>query len=173
MRVIGEEGEQLGVLPILDALRMARERGLDLVEVAPNAVPPVCRLLEYGKFKYEQTRKEREARKNQKIVLLKEVRLTPKTDEHDIEVKCKTIQRFLEDGDKVKVTIRFKGREMAHPQLGRQVLDTIAANLKAASNVERAPLIEGRTMTMILTGAASAKPAGAQPSPAEAPTPTV
>ncbi len=153
-------------MPTLEALRIAHERSLDLVEVAPTAVPPVCRLIDYGKFKYEQTKKEREARKNQKVVLLKEVRLTPKTDEHDIDFKSKTIQRFLEDGDKVKVTVRFKGREMAHPQLGRQVLDTIAKNLQSAATIERTPLIEGRTMTMILSpmhaqqkGAGAAAPA--------------
>ena len=138
-------------MPILEALRISRERNLDLVEVAPTAIPPVCRLLDYGKFKYEQQRKEREARKSQKVVLLKEVRLTPKTDEHDIDFKSRMIQRFLEDGDKVKVTVRFKGREMAHPQLGRRALDTIAANVKSSGSLERAPLIEGRTMTMILT----------------------
>jgi translation initiation factor IF-3 len=139
------------VVPILEALRIAREQTLDLVEVAPTAVPPVCRLLDYGKFKYEQQRKEREARKSQKVVLLKEVRLTPKTDDHDIDFKSRMIARFLEDGDKVKVTVRFKGREMAHPQLGRVALDTIANNVKAAGSLERSPLIEGRTMTMILT----------------------
>jgi translation initiation factor IF-3 len=159
VRVIGDDGEQLGVLPILDALRMARERDLDLVEVAPNAVPPVCRLLEYGKFKYEQAKKEREARKNQRIVLLKEVRLRPGTDDHDIDVKCKAIQRFLEDGDKVKVTIRFKGREMAHPQLGKDALDRIANNLKDIATVERAALVEGRTMTMIVGPGAQLKAA--------------
>jgi translation initiation factor IF-3 len=152
----------LGVLPILDALRMARERDLDLVEVAPNAVPPVCRLLEYGKFKYEQAKKEREARKNQRIVLLKEVRLRPGTDDHDIDTKCKAIQRFLEDGDKVKVTIRFKGREMAHPQLGKDALDRIANNLKDVATVERAALVEGRTMTMILGPGAVLKAAALQ-----------
>ena len=150
MRVIGEEGEQLGVLPILDALRMARERGLDLVEVAPNAVPPVCRLLEYGKFKYEQTRKEREARKNQKIVLLKEVRLTPKTDEHDIEVKCKTIQRFLEDGDKVKITVRFRGRELAHREIGEQQCKRMVEAVQDIATVEQMARMEGRQMMMIL-----------------------
>jgi translation initiation factor IF-3 len=173
VRLIGEAGDQLGVLPTLEALRIARERNLDLVEVAPTAVPPVCRLIDYGKFKYEQTKKEREARKNQKVVLLKEVRLTPKTDEHDIEFKSRTIQRFLEDGDKVKVTVRFKGREMAHPQLGRQVLDAIASNLRSAATVERTPLIEGRTMTMILSpahGLKAAVPAGqAAPTPVPQP----
>lgn len=126
---------------------------MDLVEVAPNASPPVCRLLDYGRFKYEQTKKDREARKNQKLTLLKEVRLTPKTDEHDIAFKTRTIQRFLEDGDKVKVTIRFKGREMAHPQIGRKVLDTIADNLKGVAHIEKIPALEGRSMTMILSRA--------------------
>jgi translation initiation factor IF-3 len=152
-------------MPIMEALRAAQERSLDLVEVAPNAVPPVCRLLDYGKFKYEQTKKEREARKNQKVVLLKEVRLTPKTDDHDIDFKSRIIQGFLEDGDKVKVTVRFKGREMAHPQLGRQVLDTIANNIRSAGSVERTPLIEGRTMTMILTPLASQKAPPVSPPP--------
>jgi translation initiation factor IF-3 len=141
---------------------MARDRDLDLVEVAPNAVPPVCRLLEYGKFKYEQAKREREARKNQRIVLLKEVRLRPGTDDHDIDFKCKAIQRFLEDGDKVKVTIRFKGREMAHPQLGKDALDRIASNLKVSATVERAALVEGRTMAMILGPAAQLKAAAQQ-----------
>ena len=157
------------MVPTVEALRIARERNLDLVEVAPTAVPPVCRLIDYGKFKYEQTKKEREARKNQKVVLLKEVRLTPKTDEHDIEFKSRTIQRFLEDGDKVKVTVRFKGREMAHPQLGRQVLDTIANNLRNAATIERVPLIEGRTMTMILSPAHSQKSSTSSASQASSP----
>jgi translation initiation factor IF-3 len=175
VRLIGDNGEQLGVLAIQEALRIARERSLDLVEVAPTAVPPVCRLLDYGRFKYEQQRKEREARKNQKVVLLKEVRLTPKTDDHDIDFKSRMIQRFIEDGDKVKVTVRFKGREMAHPQLGRQALDTIANNLKPYASLERTPLIEGRTMTMILTPLHSVKdnpPKDTQPKdsqPKEAP----
>ncbi len=163
-------------MPTAEALRIARERNLDLVEVAPTAIPPVCRLIDYGKFKYEQTKKEREARKNQKVVLLKEVRLTPKTDEHDIDFKSKTIQRFLEEGDKVKVTVRFKGREMAHPQLGRQVLDTIANNLRGVANIERTPLMEGRTMTMILSPLQSQKSAAsqapAQPAPSTAPQPS-
>lgn len=175
VRLIDENGEQLGVLPTLEALRIARERNLDLVEVAPTAAPPVCRLIDYGKFMYEQTKKEREARKNQKAVLLKEVRLTPKTDEHDVEFKSRMVQKFLEDGDKVKVTVRFKGREMAHPQLGRQVLETVANNLKNVATIERTPLIEGRTMTMILAPArqqkgqqsASQAPQGAQAATAQ------
>src|SRR5438874_9231458 len=151
VRLIGEEGEQLGVVPTLEALQIARDRGLDLVEVAPNAVPPVCRLLDYGRFKYEQEKKDREARKNQKIVLLKEVRLRPKTDEHDVDFKSKRIERFIEEGDKVKVTLRFRGREMAHPNLGRQLLEEVADRVKNVAVVERMPLMEGNTMTMILT----------------------
>lgn len=147
------------MLSLAEGLRLARERELDLVEVAPNAVPPVCRLLDYGKFKYEQTKREREARKHQKSAELKEVRCTPKTDEHDLLVKGRMVQRFLTDGDKVKVTVRFKGREMAHPQLGRQVLDFIADNVKGAGVVERVPLMEGRTMYMILTPVAPLAPA--------------
>jgi translation initiation factor IF-3 len=143
----------MGVVPIQQALTIAKERNVDLVEVAPTAVPPVCRLLDYGKFRYEQTKKEREARKNQKVVLLKEVRLTPKIDDHDLYIKNRTIQKFLEAGDKVKVTVRFKGREMAHPQLGKQVLDQVANKLKDAGVAERAPLMEGRSMMMIMAPA--------------------
>jgi len=138
-------------LPTYEALRLARERNVDLVEVAPTATPPVCRLLDYGKYKYEQTKKERDARKNQKISLLKEVRLTPVTDEHDLRVKSRTIAKFLEEGDKVKVTVRFRGRQMAHPQMGRQALDAIIEQLQGLTQVERPPAIEGRTMTMILS----------------------
>ena len=138
-------------MPTYEALRLARERNVDLVEVAPTAVPPVCRLLDYGKFKYEQTKKERDARKNQKISLLKEVRLTPNTDEHDLMVKSRMIARFVEEGDKVKVTVRFRGRQLAHPEMGRQALDAIIKQLQGVVQVERPPAIEGRTMTMILS----------------------
>ena len=141
------------MVPIAEALRIARERNLDLVEVAPTAVPPVCRIMDYGKYKYEQTKKEREARKHQKVSLLKEVRLTPKIDEHDLDFKSRAAKRFLESGDKVKVTVRFKGRELAHPQIGRQVLEAMAEKLKGVATVERVPVIEGRTMTMILSPA--------------------
>lgn len=151
MRLIGESGEQLGVMPLHEALARARERNLDLVEVAPTAVPPVCRLLDYGKFRYEQTKKEREARKHQKVVLLKEVRVTPKIDEHDLDFKTRNVQKFLESGDKVKVSVRFKGRELAHPQLGRQVLEQVAERLKSVGTVERLPAMEGRTMSMIVS----------------------
>jgi translation initiation factor IF-3 len=178
IRLIGEDGEQLGVMPTLEALRAARERGVDLVEVAPTAVPPVCRMLDYGRYKYEQEKREREARKNQKTVLMKEVRLRPKTDEHDIEFKSKQIERFVEEGDKVKVTLRFRGREMVHPNLGRQLLETVADRVKNVAAVERMPLMEGNTMTMILTkakqpgaGAAPPKPAAPEAAPAPGPQP--
>jgi translation initiation factor IF-3 len=150
VRLIGEDAEQLGVVPTFEALRIAQERGVDLVEVAPTAVPPVCRLMDYGRFKYEQTKREREAKKNQKVVELKEVRMTPRTDEHDIIAKVKSILRFLGEGDKVKVTIRFRGRELGHPQLGRQILDEVAANIKDGAVIERPPIMEGRQMFMIM-----------------------
>ncbi|MPZ13544.1 MAG: translation initiation factor IF-3 [Chloroflexi bacterium] len=153
IRLIGENGEQVGIMPTIEALQSARERGLDLVEVAPNADPPVCRLLDYGRFKYEQEKKEREARKNQKIVLLKEVRLRPKTDEHDIAFKAKQVERFIGEGDKVKLTLRFRGREMAHPNVGRQLLEEVAGRVSDVASVERTALMEGNTMTMILTKA--------------------
>lgn len=136
-------------------MRIAGERGLDLVEVAPTAAPPVCRLMDYGKYKYEQTKKEGEARKNQKIVLLKEMRLRPKIGEHDLDTKTKMVQKFLQEGDKVKVTIVFRGREMAHPQLGRVLLDAVVDKLKGVANVERSPLMEGKSMSMILAPAAT------------------
>ena len=158
MRLIGEDGEQLGVLPTIEALGIARARGLDLVEVAATAMPPVCRLLDYGRFKYEQEKKDREARKNQKAVLMKEVRLRPKTDEHDVDFKSKQIERFVEEGDKVKVTLRFRGREMVHPNVGRQLLEEVAERVKGVAMVERMPLMEGNTMTMILVKAKSASP---------------
>src|SRR5439155_1112569 len=173
-------------MPTAEALQMARERGLDLVEVAPNAVPPVARLLDYGRFKYEQEKKDREARKNQKIVLLKEVRLRPKTDEHDVDFKSKRIERFIEEGDKVKVTLRFRGREMAHPNLGRLLLEEVANRVSNVAVVERMPLMEGNTMTMILTrgkqpsagrpdqapeGGASPQPAPGAPARPPAPQP--
>ncbi len=151
MRLIGQEGEQLGIVPLPRALEMARNANLDLVEVSPMAAPPVCRLLDYGKYKYEQTRKEREARKSQKTQALKEMRLKPKIGEHDLEFKTKLISNFLKDGDKVKVTVNFRGRENAHPELGRAVLDEVVRRLEGNGSVERAPLLEGRSMTMILS----------------------
>jgi translation initiation factor IF-3 len=161
--LIGENGEQLGILPTFKALELAQAGNLDLVEVAPNVVPPVCRLLDYGRFKYEQTKKEREARKNQKIVELKEIRLRPKIGEHDLDAKAKRAVKFLEDGDKVKVTVLFRGRELAHPQLGRELLLGMAERLKEVAAVERSPSVEGKSMFMILTRAKTAAPRPAAP----------
>jgi translation initiation factor IF-3 len=134
----------------MQALEMARDRGLDLVEVAPNAIPPVCRLMDYGKFRYEQSRKERESRKNQTVVELKEVRIRPKIDDHDLETKGRQAARFLDGGDKVKVSVLFRGREMAHPEIGRGLLDQLGESLRPHGSIEQTPKIEGRTMTMIL-----------------------
>ena len=161
VRLIGEAGEQLGVMPLFQAVQIARERNTDLVEVAPTAVPPVCRLMDFGKFKYEQAKKERDARKHQKSVLLREVRFRPKIDEHDINFKVKIIQKLLGEGDKVKVSVMFRGREVTHPQLGKQLLDRVAESLKEASSIEKPAAMEGRNMTMILTPAVAvaARPA--------------
>ena len=136
--------------PILQALEMARERGLDLVEVAPNANPPVCRILDYGKFKYEQSKKEREAHKHQKQVVLREVRFKPKIGQHDIDVKKRVVEGLLAGGDKVKVSVMFRGREITHPEIGRELLLGIAAKLKEVALVERQPSMEGRFMNMYL-----------------------
>src|ERR671936_217603 len=146
VRLIGEDGEQLGIMPTLQALELARSKDLDLVEVAPNVVPPVCRLLDYGRFKYEQTKKEREARKNQVKVELKEIRLRPKISVHDFESKARRAVKFLEGGDKVKVTVLFRGRELAHPNLGRELLQEMADQLRDLAVVERAPMVEGKSM---------------------------
>lgn len=151
VRLVGEDGEQLGIIPTLEALEMAREKGLDLVEVAPQAKPPVCRLLNYGKFKFEQEKKNRESRKKQKLVKMKEVRMQPKIETHDLDFKTKHIAEFLEQGSKVKVTIRFRGRELAHTELGRVVLDKILDKLEIPYAVDRKPAMEGRFMSMTLS----------------------
>ncbi|MDF2927959.1 MAG: infC [Anaerospora sp.] len=134
-----------------DALRVAGEQQLDLVEVAPTAKPPVCRIMDFGKFKYEQQKRDKEVKKKQKSFTLKEVKLRPNIEDHDFEVKLKNALRFLEDGDKVKVTIMFRGRELSHPELGRQVLVKMAAEVKEVANVEREPKLEGKNMIMILS----------------------
>lgn len=144
---------------------------MDLVEVAPSAVPPVCRILDYGKFKYDQTKKEREAKKNQKISELKGMRLRPKIDDHDLEFKTRTIAEFLDEGDKVKVTVIFRGREIAHADLGRAVLEKVVTNLKDVALVERSPFMEGKTMTIILAPIGGKKPAEYKPPAAPAPRP--
>lgn len=145
-------------MPVVQALDMARERDLDLVEVAPTAQPPVCRILDYGKYKYEQAKKERESRKHQKHVVLREVRFRPKIDHHDVELKARTAEKLLNEGDKVKVTVMFRGREVTHPQIGRDLLARIHDRLKDIAVVERPPTMEGRFMSMILTPTAH-KPA--------------
>ena len=150
MRLIDDQGTQVGIIGVREAMNMAEERGFDLVEVAPNAVPPVCRLLDYGKFRYEQSKKEREARKNQKQAELKQIRLMPKTDDHDIGVKANQAKRFLLQGDKVKFNVRFRGREMAHPDIGRKMLEAIAEQLSDVALVEQKPLMEGRVLSLLL-----------------------
>jgi translation initiation factor IF-3 len=151
VRLISETGEQLGTMPLFKAREIANERGYDIVEVAPQAAPPVCRLIDYGKFKYEQTKKEREARKKQKSITIREVQLRPKIGEHDIEFKTKTIRKLLGEGDKVKVSIIFRGREITHPELGKLLLDRVATELEGEVVVERPAVMDGRRMIMILS----------------------
>lgn len=150
MRLVDANGEQLGIVPISEALRIAQERGLDLVEVAPNARPVVCRLMDYGKFKYEQSKRERLARKRQKTVNIKELKMRPRIEDHDFEVKVRNAHRFLTDGDKVKATIMFRGREIVHADLGKKLLIRLAERLSDVAVVERQPKVEGRNMVMIL-----------------------
>ncbi len=157
MRLVGEKGEQLGIMPLYQAREVAGKSDLDLVEVAATAVPPVCRLLDYGKYKYEQTKKEREARKGQKVSLLREVRLRPKVGGHDFDAKARSAGKLLGEGNKVKVTIMFRGREITHPEIGRRLLERMAESLKEVAAVERQPLMDGRRMAMILSPAAIQK----------------
>lgn len=150
VRLIGVNGEQIGILPTKDALQMAINANLDLVNIAPTAVPPVCKIMDYGKFRYEQQKKEKEARKNQKIVEMKEIRLSSTIDEHDYQTKLRNVQKFLNDGDKVKLTIKFRGREITHPEIGQRVLERLAAEVAELSVVERKAKLEGRSMILIL-----------------------
>ncbi|WP_246039196.1 translation initiation factor IF-3 [Dictyobacter alpinus] len=158
VRLIDENGEMMGVMPPMRALDIARDRNLDLVEVSPHAMPPVCKLMDYGRYKYEQAKKENEARKNQKTVTLKEIRMRPRTDDHDVEVKTRKIQEFLADGDKVKVSVQFRGPDMRHPDIGRKLLDGIAEELKGIATIERSPAMEGRLMSMIVSRAPGWEP---------------
>lgn len=150
VRVISSEGEQFGVMSVREAIAKAEEMGLDLVEVAPTAVPPVCRIMDFGKYKYELAKKANESRKHQTVIAVKEVKLRPRTDDHDIEFKTNNIKRFLADGDKVKVTVMFRGREMAHPELGRAALDQIIQSLQGLAVVEQSARMEGRNMFIML-----------------------
>jgi translation initiation factor IF-3 len=150
VRLIDADGNQKGIVPTFEALQMARDGGLDLVEVAPQAQPPVCKLLDYGKYKFELEKKVRESRKHQKQVRIKEIRMQPKIDGHDLEFKTRHIQEFLEEGDKVKVTVRFRGRELAHTELGKDVLDRILQMLGDTFLLEKPAQMEGRTMSLLL-----------------------
>ena len=147
---MGEKGEQLGIMPLSQARETARKHNLDLVEVAPTAVPPVCRLLDYGKYKYEQAKKERELKKSQKVSLLREVRLRPKIDNHDFEAKARLVKKLLDEGDRVKVTVRFRGREITHPEMGWRLIQRMTESLQGVAAIARQPVIEERNMNVIL-----------------------
>jgi len=150
VRLVGDAGEQLGILSLREALEMAQERHVDLVEVSPTARPPVCRLMDYGKYKYEQAKRDRESRKKQKVVSIKELKMRPGIDEHDFDVKVKSAHRFLAEGDKVKCTIVFRGREIVHASLAQATLKRLAEATSEVGMVERVPRVEGRAMIMIL-----------------------
>ncbi|AGF49660.1 translation initiation factor IF-3 [Candidatus Kinetoplastibacterium blastocrithidii TCC012E] len=150
VRLIGINGEQLGIVKISEALRLSEQHQVDLVEIAPNAVPSVCRLMDYGKFKYKEQKRQAEAKAKQKVIQVKEVKFRPSTDEGDYNVKLKNLRRFLDDGDKAKVTLRFRGREMAHQELGMRVLERIRKDLSDSAIVESMPRLEGRQMVMML-----------------------
>ncbi|MGA2285611.1 MAG: translation initiation factor IF-3 [Dehalococcoidia bacterium] len=156
--VIGANGEKLGVMPVARALEMAREQDSDLVEVAPNVRPPVCRVLDYGKFKYEQARREREARKHQRQVVTRQVRFRPKITPHDMELKARVTEKLLKEGDKVKVSVMFRGREVTYPELGRNLLDQIYEHVREIASLEKPASLEGRFMTMILAPVAFKQP---------------
>ena len=151
VRVIGDEGEQIGIMAPLDALKMAREKNLDLVEISPTAQPPVCRIMDYGKFLYQNEKRDREAKKKQKTITVKEVKFRPGTEEADYQVKLRSIIRFLTEGDKAKVTLRFRGREMAHQDIGRKLLARVQNDLAVHAVVEQNPLMEGRQMVMVFS----------------------
>jgi translation initiation factor IF-3 len=150
VRVVGSNGEMIGVLPTREAIQMAYDAGLDLVEIAAAADPPVCKILDLGKYKYEIQKKKNEARKKQKVIEVKEIKMRPGIDEHDYQVKMRSMRRFLEEGDKVKVTIRFRGRELVHQDLGLKVLDRVREELDGLGKVEQMPRIEGRQMVMVI-----------------------
>ena len=151
VRLVGEDGEMMGVMPTRQAMMKAEEVGLDLVEISPNAAPPVCKILDYGKFKYEQQKKRAEARKKQKVIEVKEIKMRPNIDDNDYEVKMRNARRFLEDGDKVKFTMRFRGREMVHQEIGMAVLTRVRTELDTLGKIEQFPQLEGRQMVMVLS----------------------
>ncbi|CAA7615455.1 translation initiation factor IF-3 [Magnetospirillum sp. SS-4] len=150
IRLVGADGEMIGVVTLREGLTMAEEAGLDLVEVSPNADPPVCKILDFGKFKYEDQKKKNAARKKQKVIEVKEIKLRPNIDEHDYDVKMRSMKKFLEEGDKVKVTLRFRGRELAHQDLGMKVLEKVKDDLETLGKIEQVPKMEGRQMVMVI-----------------------
>ena len=173
VRVIGEDGAQLGIMAPMDALRLAREQGLDLVEVAPQTSPPVCRIMDFNKFRYDEQHREREAKKKHHVTKLKEVKFKPHIEEHDYQVKLNMLTRFLMRGDQAKVTMVYRGRELAHTELGRRILDRLVENLKAISKVERTPLLDGRFLTMVFgPDRDKIKRVAKQAKPAKAPGPS-
>jgi translation initiation factor IF-3 len=172
VRVIGGDGSQVGIVPTHEALRMAEEQGLDLVEVSPRAVPPVCRIMDFGRFKYQESKKEKASRKHQATVVIKEIKFRPKTDTHDLDFKLKHIRRFLGEGNKVRLMIVFRGREIVHPETGQAMLDVVSKEVAEISVIEQKASLEGRRMVMILgprTGVI--RPAPAVPPPAVPPRP--
>jgi translation initiation factor IF-3 len=180
VRLVGPDGSQIGVKPLPEALHIAREHDLDLVEVAPNANPPVCKIMDFGKFKYEQDVRRKESRRKTTNVVIKEMKFRPKIDEHDYTTKTKHVERFLVEGSKVKITIMFRGREMAHPELGKKILDRIAEQVHDLGTVEAAPRVDGRNMVMVLApakkpearaprAAGERPPRAPEPSPSEVP----
>lgn len=156
-RLVGDKGEQLGVLPLYQALELAKKKNFDLVEVAPTAVPPVCRMMDYGRFKYEQAKKEREMRKGQKTSILREIRLRPKIGGHDFEAKTRSVKKLLQDGDKVKITVMFRGREITHADIGWKLLEKMMESLKGTVAIEKQPVMEGSRMHMVLAPLAGQK----------------
>jgi len=150
VRVIDADGKQVGILPLKEAMKIAEEKGLDLVEVAPNSQPPVCRVMNYGKYKYQQNKRIQEARKHQTVIHVKEVKVRPRTEEHDFQFKLRHVKRFLDEGNKVKISILFRGREIAHPEFGKEMLNRFVEGVKDLTVIEQAPRLEGRNMVMIL-----------------------
>lgn len=174
VRVIGGDGSQVGIVPTHEALRMAEEQGLDLVEVSPRAVPPVCRIMDFGRFKYQESKKEKASRKHQSTVVIKEIKFRPKTDTHDLDFKLKHIRRFLGEGNKVRLMIVFRGREIVHPETGHAVLDVVSKEVADISMIEQKPSMEGRRMVMVLgprSGVIRPVAPAAQPSAPAAPAP--
>lgn len=168
IRVIDDTGQQLGIMPPPQALAIARQKGLDLVEISPTAVPPVCRIMDYGKYQYQEQKRTREAKRHQKIIEVKEIKFRPKVDEHDYQFKKNHIVRFIEEGDKVKATIFFRGREMAHPEIGHKILQRLIADLADVAMPETMPRMEGNQMHTILTQKKGAQKPAARPAPAAA-----